>query len=285
MGHVPRRPKRRYAVGVGALVALTGALTGCSQQTIEQWGRFGLPPGASDRSPFIGELWVGAWIAAMVVGVFVWGLIFWSMARYRRRHRDEVPRQTRYNLPMEVMYTAVPILIVGVLFFFTVRAQDGVNHKVNQPAHTVNVVGQKWSWTFNYMEPDGPVHTIGTIERNPDLYLVVNQPVRINLTSADVIHSFWVPDFYYKLDAIPGKPNSFDVTPTKLGTFAGKCAEFCGTYHSAMLFNVRVVSQTEFDAHIRALRTAGQTGEIKAEPRSQATQVPTVGSETAKEHG
>lgn len=140
--------------------------------------------------------------------------------------------------------------------------------------HTVNVVGQKWSWTFNYMEPDGVVHEVGTIEKIPDLYLVENEPVRINLASADVIHSFWVPSFYYKLDVIPGKPNSFDVTPTKRGVFAGKCAELCGTYHSAMLFNVHVVSAEEYQAHVKQLRDAGKTGEIK--PPVGTHQLPTA---------
>lgn len=262
MGQAPH-PARRWRVAtVGVATTALLALSGCSQATTEQWGRWGLPEGATDRSPYIGDLWNGAWIAAMVIGVFVWGLIFYSSYRYRRRHHADTPRQSRYNLPLEVLYTVVPFLIIGVLFFFTVRAQDGVQKKVGEPAHTVNVIGQKWSWTFNYMESDGPVHEVGTVEHTPDLYLVKDQPVRINLASADVIHSFWVPQFYYKLDVIPGHPNSFDITPTKEGVFAGKCAEFCGTYHSAMLFNVHVVSQQEFNDHMAQLKADGQTGEI-----------------------
>lgn len=263
------------AVGGAAL------LSGCSQQDQEQWARFGLPELASDRGQAIADLWVGAWIASLVVGVFVWGLIGWVIVRYRRRHKGDVPKQTRYNLPIELLYTLVPFLIIGVLFFFTVRAQDTVNEKVADPDVTVNVIGQKWSWTFNYMEAADPhvnavVHTVGTIEQTPDLYLPVNKTVRFNLRSADVIHSFWIPNFYYKLDVIPGHPNSFDVTPTQKGEFLGKCAEFCGTYHSAMLFNVKVVDEAEFYAHLQGLKAKGQTGEITIPVSATEVPVPTT---------
>lgn len=259
----PARTARRLAFAGLPLAAVT--LAGCSQAQLDQWGRWGLPEAASDRAPFIGNLWSGTWIAAMVIGVFVWGLIGYSVVKFRRRRHDQTPRQVQYNLPLELLYTLVPFLIIGVLFFYTVNAQNAVQAKEPAtPTHVVNVIGQKWSWTFNYMEGTTVVHDIGTIEQYPDLYLVVNEPVRINLVSADVIHSFWVPEFYYKLDVIPGHPNSFDVTPTKEGVFLGKCAELCGTYHSAMLFNVHVVSRAEFDAHIQALVAAGQTGEVKA---------------------
>ena len=252
----------------GAVMAAL-ALSGCSQDTMAQWSRWGMPVSASEQAPWTGNLWNGAWIASMVIGVFVWGLIIWVMFRYRRRSNTEVPRQTRYNLPMEILYNPVPFLIIGVLFFYTVQAQDKLLAKApNDAVHTINVLGQKWSWTFNYMEDKNPavgaiVHEGGTIEQIPDLYLPVNQPVRFNLASADVIHSFWIPEFYFKLDVIPGHPNSFDVTPNRTGTFLAKCAELCGTYHSVMLFNVHVVSVDEYNAHLKGLAAKGQTGELK----------------------
>lgn len=269
MGRTSSKPVTR--VLLAATTGLTAlALSGCSQATMEQWTRWGLPEVASDRAPFIGNLWNGAWIASMVIGVFVWGLIGWVIVRYRRRHEDEVPRQTRYNVPLEILYTLVPFLIIGVLFFFTVQAQNGVLAKeTSKPVHEINVVGQKWSWTFNYMEDKNPevgvvVHEAGTIDRIADLYLPVNKPVRFNLRSADVDHSFWIPDFYFKLDVLPGHPNSFDVTPTKEGLFLGKCAELCGTYHAAMVFNVHVVSEAEYYAHLKSLAATGvNTGEVK----------------------
>lgn len=276
--HNPRPVARGLAVlGAGALAL---ALSGCSQETMDQWGRWGMLQPASDRAPFIGNLWNGAWIASMIIGAFVWGLIFYAIIRFRRKTGDtHLPRQTRYNLPLELLYTLVPFLIIGVLFFFTVQSQNGVLAKSTEPVHTINVVGQKWSWTFNYMEDKNPavgaiVHEGGTIEKIPDLYLPVNQPVRFNLTSADVIHSFWIPDFYFKLDVIPGHPNSFDVTPTVEGDFLGKCAELCGTYHSAMLFNVHVVSEANYNEYLKSLVTKGQTGEIK--PPAFPNTAPTV---------
>lgn len=252
--------------GAGALLL---GLSGCSQDLTDQFARVGLPTSASDRSHYIGDLWVGAWIASGVIGLFVLGLIFYAMFFFRRRPGNEVPRQTKYHLPMELLYTLVPLLIIGVLFFYTVHAQNGVLAKVESPSHTINVVGQKWSWTFNYMESGNPavgadVHEIGTIEKIPDLYLPVGESVRFNLTSADVIHSFWVPSFYFKLDVIPVHPNSFDMTPTIEGTFDGKCAELCGTYHSAMIFKVHVVSQDAYNTYLKGLAEKGQIGERKA---------------------
>ncbi len=247
------------------------ALSGCAGGTggPGQLARFGLPEPVSDRAPFTGNLWHGFWIAALAIGVLMWGLMIWAAIRYRRRSPDEIPKQTRYNLPMEVMYTIVPFLIVGVLFFYTVNAQDGVRKHYTDAelaaqgmpaARTIGVIGQKWSWTFNYT--DANVWDVGTVERIPDLYMQVDQPVNFTLDSPDVIHSFWVPQFYFKLDVIPGRTNSFQVTPTKIGSYAGKCAELCGTYHSRMLFNVQVVDQATYQAKMDELRSKGQTGQI-----------------------
>ena len=190
MGRGIRTPGR--SVGVALAFASAGlALSGCSQETTDQFGRWGLPVAASDRAPWIGNLWNGAWIASMVIGVFVWGLIGWVVFRYRRKGDGETPRQNRYNLPLEILYTIVPVFVIGVLFFFTVQAQDAVAKKATGPVHTINVIGQKWSWTFNYMEADNAavgtvVHEVGTIDKTPDLYLPVDKPVRFNLASADV---------------------------------------------------------------------------------------------------
>ncbi|HYI56459.1 MAG TPA: cytochrome c oxidase subunit II, partial [Microlunatus sp.] len=215
----------------------------------------------------MGDLWLGTWIAAGAVGILVWGLIGWAALRYRQR-ANLLPRQNRYNLPMEIMYTIVPFVIIGVLFYFTVIAQNKVLTKVPDPDVTVEVVGQKWSWTFNYHSAEDPavgedVWNAGTINETPDLYLPVGKNVQFELRSPDVIHSFWIPAFYQKLDVIPGRLNSFDVTPNKIGVFNGKCAELCGTYHARMLFTVHVVSVQDYNAHLKSLAAAGQTGVAK----------------------
>ncbi|WP_268883544.1 aa3-type cytochrome oxidase subunit II [Aestuariimicrobium ganziense] len=282
------RVRRHLGRAVAGVVAMA-ALTSCSSETAAQWRRFGLLEPASDQAPAMGNLWVGAWIASLVIGVLVWGLIFYAIIRYRRRPGNEVPRQTKYHLPMEILYTLVPFLIIGVLFFFTIRAQNTVLAKEDAPPHTINVVAQKWSWTFNYMEQDNPdvgatVHTVGTMSDLPTLVLPVGETVRFNLASADVIHSFWIPAFYFKLDVIPGHPNSFDVTPSKIGDYDGKCAELCGTYHANMLFKVKVVSVDDYNAHLKKLASEGKTGEIL--PPAAATHLPSTPTASAtKEEG
>jgi cytochrome c oxidase subunit II len=242
-------------------------LTGCSAELTAQFKRLGFPPPASDRSPDILNLWIGTWIAAIAVGVLVWALILWAANRYKTKHA-KMPKQNRYNLPMEIFYTIAPFIIIAVLFYYTVLAQNAVQRKVADPEVTIDVVGQKWSWTFNYKAADNPavgqdVWEAGTINKTPDLYLPVGKLIQFNLSSPDVIHSFWVPSFYEKLDVIPGRHNSLQMKPTTEGLFAGKCAELCGTYHSAMLFNVHVVSENEYNTYLKSLVAKGQIGEAK----------------------
>jgi cytochrome c oxidase subunit 2 len=168
---------------------------------------------------------------------------------------------------MEIFYTVAPFVVIGVLFYYTVLAQNVVT-KNPDPDLTVDVVGQKWAWTFNYKSAEVPgvgtdVWETGTINQWSTLYLPVNKTVRFNLSSPDVNHSFWVPVFYQKMDVIPGRDNHFTVTPNREGVFNGKCAELCGTYHQSMLFEVHVVSEAEYEAHLKTLVARGQTGEAK----------------------
>lgn len=245
-------------------------LTGCgqnSQELIAQIKRLGFPPPAGDRGEYILNLWIGSWIAAFAVGFIVLGLILWAANRYKTKHA-KMPRQSRYNLPMEIFYTIAPFIIIAVLFYYTVLAQNAVTAKNPNPDLTIDVVGQKWSWTFNYKAANNPavgqdVWEAGTINRTPDLYLPVGKLIQFNLSSPDVIHSFWIPSFYTKLDVIPGRHNSLQMTPTTEGLFPGRCAELCGTYHSAMLFNVHIVSEAEYNNYLKTLVAKGQIGEAK----------------------
>ena len=260
--HLPERVRK---VGVWALTApALLALGACSEQDQAEWSRIAMPEGASDRSDSVIEFWQWTWVAAMVVGVLVWGLIIYAVVRFRRRSDDEIPVQTRYNLPMEILYTIAPVVVVLVFFKFVIDVQADVTEEVDAE-HTINVVGQQWSWTFNYLEDkalDGEtsVYDVGTPADIPTLYLPVGESVRFELSSPDVIHSFWVPAFTYKLDIIPGKDNAFTMTPDREGTYAGKCAELCGTYHSRMLFNVKVVSAEEYAEHLANLEEQGNVG-------------------------
>ena len=255
---LPDRPSVRRArrgllwATVGAAVLL---LTGCSSESQGEWERLAMPDPVTREGQGVLELWQGAWIAALIVGVIVWGLIFYSIWRYRRRSEDDVPVQTRYNLPLEIFYTIFPVIMVVVLFSHTVRVQNDVWDNSATPDNTVVVIGQQWSWTFNHPEAvDGRnVYEIGDGDTIPTLYVPVDETTRFELRSPDVIHSFGVPGFLTKMDVIPGQDNAFQVTPERIGTYAGKCFELCGVYHSRMLFNLKVVERSEYDDHLAEL--------------------------------
>ena len=261
------RAKRRGLTLTGLAVTLAVALSGCGAQ----FRRGYLPPGVTDHGKTVQSLWDGAWIAALGVGVLVWGLILWCVVAYRRR-KDEtgLPEQLRYNVPIEILYTVVPVFMIAVLFFFTAHDESALLDTSKKPDVTINVIGKQWSWDFNYV--DANTYEAGTqaeltgksgVQQTlPTLYLPVNKRVEFELTARDVIHSFWVPQFLQKLDMIPGKVNKFQVVPTETGTFQGKCAELCGAYHSQMLFQVKVVSQQEYDAHLAELKAQGNVGQL-----------------------
>ena len=255
---------------MGAVSAL--ALGGCASGSLRGDASTGwLPPAVTEGGETVTSLWIGAWIAALAVGVLVWGLTGWCIVAYRRRKDDnELPAQLRYNIPIEILYTVVPIFMVIVLFYYTARDETSLLDTAQPADVTVNVVGKQWSWDFNYVEDE--VHEVGTqaimtggpgaVDTIPTLYLPVGERIEFVLTARDVIHSFWVPVFLQKLDMIPGKTNRFQVVPTQEGTFQGKCAELCGAYHSQMLFQVKVVSQAAYDAEIARLKSLGQTGQL-----------------------
>ena len=252
----PHRRVRRRAPQMLALGLVLAASTGCASEDLP---RLGMPTPATEQGRQVLSLWQGSWIAAFGVGAVVWGLIIWSAIFHRRRrHGQEIPPQTRYNVPIEALYTLVPFVIIAVLFYFTVRDENELMRHEKNPDETINVVGRQWSWSFNYVDAD--VWDAGTPAAPPTLYLPKDERVRFTLTSPDVIHSFWVPQFLFKQDVIPGRVNSFELTPTKEGTFAGRCAELCGVDHSRMLFNVKVVSPSEYESHLAELKAKGQTG-------------------------
>ena len=253
-------------LAVAGVVAATAS--GCKSN---QGTRLGLPDPATKEAPTILHLWQGSWIAALAVGALVWGLIIWSCIFHRRkRHGIEIPAQTRYNVPIEVLFTVVPFIMIAVLFFFTAKSESKLLELKKDPQVVVNVVGRQWSWSFNYNYnavtkaegPDQAVWDAGTPGDPPTLVLPVNERVRFSLTSVDVIHSFWVPSFLFKLDVVPGRINQFELTPDRIGLYAGKCAELCGVDHSRMLFNVRVVDEATYKSYLTSLAAKGQTGQL-----------------------
>jgi cytochrome c oxidase subunit II len=261
----------RWAV---PLVGIALLASGCS----EEGKRLAMPDPASEQGESVLSLWQGAWIAALITGAVVWGLIFFAVVRYRRRSDDEIPIQTRYNLPLEIFYTIAPVVMVIVFFSHTVRTQNIVLEDETPPDNIIEVTGQQWSWTFNYgvgeVDPSADddrtddefpyssyVHDGGTGSYIPELWLPVDETTRFNLHSPDVIHDFGVPAFLMKMDVVPGRVNHYVIKPTRTGVFAGKCYELCGVYHSRMLFEVHVVSREDYEAHLDELEAAGQTAD------------------------
>ncbi len=199
-------------------------------------------------------MWVTFFWAGIGVAVVIYGLIGWCVIRYRRRAGDTgYPAQFRRNNTFEIVYTGVPILMVVGLFLITYAAERHVETIAQQQAVVVNVTGFRWSWRFEY--PQLGVTVTGTPQASPQLVLPLGETTRLNVTSVDVDHSFWVPDFLFKRDAIPGFENVFDWTPNKLGTFRGECGEFCGLDHALMTFSVRVVSGAQFARWWRSHRS------------------------------
>jgi cytochrome c oxidase subunit 2 len=264
--------RKKISTITGLAIAGALALTGCSPEVEKGW----LPTerGTTNHTDLIMDLWVNSWIAALVVGTITWGLMIWCIVAYRRRKGTVgFPRQSSFNLPLEVFYLTIPLFMVLVFFYFTDRDQQAIDDR-SQPADVVvDVRGKQWAWDFNYKkgevinedlhEAGVQAHLTGNeVNKDllPTLYLPVGKSVDLELNSRDVIHSFWVPAFLQKRDMIPGKTNYIRFTPTKEGTFDGKCAELCGEYHSEMLFRVKVVSESEFQAHMNQLRQDGNTG-------------------------
>jgi cytochrome c oxidase subunit 2 len=284
------------AAAIAGAVALLAS--GCASETVRRGYYPGFSDGqVTDKTAEMTNLWVGTWLAALSVGLITWGLMLWCIVAYRKRKNDDrLPIQTRYHVPLEIMYVIVPLAMILVFFYHTDKVMMDVTAVNNDAKVHIQVIGKQWSWDFNYTDDnvhDSGVHLLnvglqndpvdgvpGTSQQLPTLYLPLGEKVQFTLDSRDVIHSFWIPAFLFKQDVIPGHENKFEVTPTRLGTYAGKCAELCGEYHSGMLFNVKVVTPEEYAAHMKALADAGQTGSLDLSlNRQQAPAPPTEGAE------
>jgi len=276
---VPSNRRLRWVllpVGAAAAVVLAGCTPTELNGYLPGFVEDGTP--ATNHTEMVSGLWVNSWIVLLAVGVVTWALMGWAAIAYRRRKgQTGLPVQLRYNMPIEIFYTVVPFILVLGFFAFTARDQAIIETQYEDPDVSITAIGKQWAWDFQYNgdEEDNSdaVWTMG-IQAQPDkngdidqeqlptLYLPVDQTVQIKLQSRDVIHSFWIIDFLYKKDMYIGKDNFWSFTPTREGTYAGKCAELCGEYHSMMLFNVKVVSAEEYEDYLATLAAAGQTGDI-----------------------
>jgi cytochrome c oxidase subunit 2 len=267
------RRTRWIAAPVAVVVALV--LAGCSQQQLQGW----LPsqPGLTNHVDRIMGLWTTSWIVLLGVGLVTWGLMIWAAVAYRRRKgQTGLPVQLRYHMPMEIFFTIVPLILVAGFFAFTARDQAIIEEPIEDPDYSITVYGKRWGWDFVYeREGQEPVHYQSIQVQNrpgesqldastlPTLMLPTNSSVEITLESRDVAHSFWIVDFLYKKDMLPGFTNHmYFETGDQEGILAGKCAELCGEYHASMLFNAELVSPEEYDAYLEDLEQQGFVGPI-----------------------
>lgn len=266
MVDVVRSRVARVVKVVGLLGIVAVASTGCSFSEVIG---FGWPEGITPQAERMRDLWIGSAIASLVVGFVVWGLILWSIMFHRKRS-ESLPRQTQYNLPLEITYTVVPFIIVTVLFYFTATAQNFVQAQVDDPDLRVKVVGFQWNWEFLYLQdgpgPEGPfqpmvtaagtpLSTVGSSSTIPLLVVPTERTVEYRIESNDVIHSFFIPDFLFKRDVFPvpeknDTDNVFQTSVDEQGAFVGRCAELCGTYHSMMNFELRALPGDLFDRYL-----------------------------------
>jgi cytochrome c oxidase subunit II len=249
-GRRPRRLARTLGLTFGASVVVLG-LTGCTNDTFT---RLGFPNPITAQGKTVLTLWQGSWIAGLAVGAVVWGLILWAVI-FHRKKGDRLPPQVRYNMPIEILCTTVPFVLIAVLFYFTAKDENYIDQLKPNPQVVVDVLGFQWSWQFNY--PQYHVTNVGNMYGYgplPVLEIPTGELIQFNLTSADVDHAFWVPEFLFKRDVIPGHPNHFQVVVDGPAgrTYTGHCSELCGLYHSKMLFTVKVVTPQQFQADMTA---------------------------------
>jgi cytochrome c oxidase subunit 2 len=244
------------------LVALpllfAGCTTGNPQSTLDPKGPF---------AQTIFNLFSPVMIAALVVFVVVEALIVYSVWRFRARPGDPLPNQVHGNTPLEITWTIIPAVILLVILGFTFYTQsvlaDVPAAGPGGNAINVRVIGHQWWWEFEY--PDLAVTTAN------ELHIPVGVPVKLQLESNDVIHSFWVPHLGGKTDVIPGRINHLWFQADEAGTYNGQCAEFCGIEHALMRLQVVAQSPSDFDSWVRGQR---------AIPNFAPTPTPAAGATT-----
>jgi cytochrome c oxidase subunit 2 len=235
------------------------ALTGCAGDADS-----GFSGDASSVNEISHSLWTYSWLVAAVVGVFTAILIVWPAIFHRApKNGPEFPKQTQYNIPVEIAYTLIPFIIVAGLFYFTVVKQDQITKPQENVKHEIVVNGFQWSWQFTYLDAGKDVTFTGTPAKPPVLVVPQGERVRYTIVSNDVVHGFWIPEFMIQMQNLPGVTNHLEFTANKLGDFPGRCNILCGRNHAQMLFTVRVVTPAEYQTYISNLK-------LETEKASQA---------------
>ena len=248
---MPVKPTRPFLRAL-LLAPLTLSLTGCAKVS-----GLGYEEGVTSVNDISLSLWQGAWIAGGVVGVFTLILILWPAVFHRAKaSKGEFPKQTQYNVPVEVAYTIIPFIIVAVLFYYTAVKQTEIVEKTSNYKHEILVDGFQWSWQFSYPEAGPKAVVTGTPAQPPTLYVPLGEKVRYTITSNDVVHGFWIPAFMIQMQNLPGVTNYLEFTANKLGTYPGRCNILCGRNHSQMLFSVKVVTPAEYKTYLETLKAS-----------------------------
>lgn len=248
MPRVRRVSIRRALTLVAPLAAALLLLAACSVQDPRAPGFFP-PPSATENGRAVNDLYNIVFVIAAAVFVLVEGLLLFIVFRYRRRSAT-LPVQTHGNNVLEILWTAIPAAVVAGIFVVTFALINRVEARAEQPDVEVNVTGFQWQWRFDY--PAEELTFTGLGAQGPEMVIPVNEIVRISLESQDVNHAFYVPQFLYKKDVIPGRVNQFDLVVDQPGTYTGQCAEFCGLSHAEMFFTVRAVERAEYDQWVAA---------------------------------
>jgi cytochrome c oxidase subunit II len=255
-------------IGIVAIVVIAAAVV-TRVDVLGAGGRIvdGLypPQAVTDRGARIRELYDIVFAIAAVIFFLVEGLIVWSVIRYRRRpDQVDLPPQTHGNAIAEVVWTVVPTLIVAFMFVLSWQTLNSVDAISAEPQTKIRAVAGQFQWQFEYLPatfdpkadpPEKPVYTqLAPTGDDGGLVIPAGRTIQLYLYSPDVIHAFYVPQFLFKRDVVPGRLNTFEFTVDAKdagGTFRGQCAELCGAGHRVMLFDVHALSGADFDAWLK----------------------------------
>jgi cytochrome c oxidase subunit 2 len=214
------------------------------------------PIAVTTQGTQIRELYHIVFLIAVAIFLLVEGLIIWTVVRYRRKPGDDtLPPQTHGNNIAELIWTVVPTLIVIFMFIVSWQTLNEVDRSSADAQTKIRAVAGQFQWQFDYLGPDGTTvlytELLPLVSQDGGMMVPAGRTVQLSLTSKDVIHAFYVPQFLFKRDVVPGHATSFDfkVNESDVGqTFRGQCAELCGAGHSIMLFEVKALSAADFDA-------------------------------------
>ena len=248
-------PTKRTLFWLLGAIGATALLSGCSFNSNDISG-LGYPKNVTSVNDTSLSLWQGAWIAAGVVGVITLILILWPAIFHRKNDatKGEFPKQTQYNVPIEIVYTVIPFIIVAVLFYFTATKESKIVDLKTPAQHEIAVEGIQWSWQFVYPEAGKDAVVTGTPENPPTLYMPQGESVRFTITSNDVVHGFWIPAFMIQIQNLPDRTNHIQFTANKLGTYPGRCNILCGRNHAQMIFKVKVVTPEQYQKYLETLK-------------------------------